>query len=174
MATKSFSTHSFIVIPDEQYDSIMAEVMAMKPNKRKNYKGICMNKWGVKSKVIYKNNKLWNYSLLKHKHNELLPQSVEQKNFWETSKINQMYPGCSSFKDAWEKHCEDKVFMKVLINEASKNSNIVFGMMLYLGFSAEYIEDALQKHVKDSHTGNSDGRARKVKVSKTTVMHTPK
>ena len=42
-----------IMIPDEDYDKFMMQVMAMPPKKRKNFKSFLTDKCGSKSKVIY-------------------------------------------------------------------------------------------------------------------------
>ncbi len=177
MASEKFNTREYgITIEDKEYEDLMSEVMKLKPRKRKNFKGFLTDKWGVKTRLIYRKNDLWNYCLLTKKFCVVEPNSIIKNDFWENSKIKELYPNCDGFMDALAKHHTDKEFMKLyesfVKEEARKGQMTEIGAMLYFGFRDEIIENAIQQHVKDTHTGNSDGRARKVKVTKNVVMNT--
>jgi len=165
-----------IAIDDEQYKEIMTKVMKMKPRKRKNFKGFLTDKWGVKSRLIYRKNALWNYCLISQKFCIVTTTSNVKNEFWEDSKIKKLYPNCDGFMDAVTKHHKDKEFMKlyesVVEEEIRRGKLTIFGAMLFFGFSDKTIKKALQKHEAETHTGNADGRARKVKVTKNTIMNT--
>jgi len=163
-----------ISIDDEGYVNLIDQVMKLKPSKRKNFKSHLYDKWGIKSRVIYKNNHLWNYHTVLRKFCKILPRSVHSRNQWEKSKINKLYPNCESFVDAYSKHHKDKEFIKIFYEEAHKHAYTRIGAMSYLGLGDDIILEEIDQHITDTHTGNSDGRARKVKVTKNAVMHTPK
>lgn len=57
---------STVMIPDELYDKLMSEVMAMPPRKRKNFKSTLTDKNGAKTKLIY-DGELKNYSAIRQK-----------------------------------------------------------------------------------------------------------
>ena len=174
MASVSEPKSCEISIEDEGYMKLINQVMEMKPSKRKNFKSHLFDKWGIKTRVIYKNNHLWNYQLALRKYCKILPMSVHSRNQWKISKINKLYPNCENFVDAYSKHHKDKEFIKIFYEEARKHSYTKIGAMAYLGLDDSIIIEELDQHIIDTHTGNSDGRARKVKVTKNAVMHTPK
>ena len=64
---------NWIMICDATYDKFMAEVMSMKPNKRKNYKNKLKDKYGGNSKVKYVDGRLMNYSMISHKYVPVVP-----------------------------------------------------------------------------------------------------
>eukprot|EP00961_Rhodomonas_salina_P190180 2565970-Rhodomonas_salina.1 len=64
-----------IYIPDEQYNSFMDEVLKVPVKKRKNWKDCLEDKLGTKTKLIYKEGKLMNYSIPTKKFEEVIPQS---------------------------------------------------------------------------------------------------
>lgn len=64
---------NWIMIADGTYDRFMAEVLSMKPSKRKNYKNKLTDKWGGSSKVKYIDGKLMNYSIISHKFVPIIP-----------------------------------------------------------------------------------------------------
>ena len=64
-----------IYIPDEQYNSLIDKVLKVPVKKRKNWKYLLCDKWGTKTKLIYKEGKLMNYSLFSQKFEEVVPQS---------------------------------------------------------------------------------------------------
>ena len=53
-----------ITISDEAYSILEEELLKLPPKKRKNFKSTLTDKWGVKSKVIYKDGKFYNWSLI--------------------------------------------------------------------------------------------------------------
>jgi hypothetical protein len=177
MASESFNTREYGVnIEDEEYENLMSEVMKMKPRKRKNFKGFLTDKWGVKTRLIYRKNDLWNYCLHTKKFCVVQTFSTTRNDAWKDSKIKKLYPNCDGFIDAVAKHHTDKEFMKlfesVVEEEMRRGQMTEIGAMLYFGFRDETIENAIQQHKVDTHTGNADGRARKVKVTKNMVMNT--
>ena len=64
MATKYKECNA---VSSDCYDELLAEVMKMKPKKRKNYKSWLSDSRGVRSKVKYIDGKLMNYSLITRK-----------------------------------------------------------------------------------------------------------
>jgi len=177
MASEKFNTREYgISIDDEEYEDLMAQVMKLKPRKRKNFKGFLTDKWGVKTRLIYRKNALWNYCLFTKKFCIVEPFSTTRNDAWKDSKIKKLYPNCDGFIDAVAKHHTDKEFMELfesVVEETTRKNKLTeIGAMLYFGFRDETIENALQKHKDQTHTGNADGRARKVKVTKNIVMNT--
>ena len=51
-----------IAIPHTQYEEFIQRVMAMKPRKRKNFKGHLVDAYGVNTKVIWRDGKFYNWS----------------------------------------------------------------------------------------------------------------
>ena len=177
MALESFNKTDYAInIEDEEYEELMGQVMKMKPRKRKNFKGFLTDKWGVKTRLIYRKNALWNYCLFTKKFCIVEPFSKFKNVAWEDSKIKKLYPNCDGFMDAVAKHHTDKEFMElfesVVEEETRKGQLTPIGAMLFFGFRDETIDNAIQKHKDQTHTGNADGRARKVKVTKNIVMNT--
>ena len=70
--------HHQVGLPSDQYDELLAEVMKMKPKKRKHYKRIIYDKYGVKSQVKYVDGKLMNYSLIAKKYVEVTKLCVDE------------------------------------------------------------------------------------------------
>ena len=62
----------YTAIPKAQYDGLMKEIDAMKPSKRKNWKSYLTDKWGTKSKCLYRDGKIYNWSLITKKWQEVL------------------------------------------------------------------------------------------------------
>ena len=120
-----------VVISDEIYDVFMSEIMAMKPSKRKNWKGYCVDKLGVKTKARFKNDQLENY--------------------------------CYRVK-AWVKLAR---FTDHPSDEGEPTS--IWGQMVSDGVSLDVVVTCAMIL---NHTGKADGRARKVKVTKTYTTHT--
>jgi len=69
------SANSQIMIPDNLYDKLMSEVMALPPRKRKNYKSTLMDKCGTNTKVIY-DGELKNYSTICNKFIPIIKNST--------------------------------------------------------------------------------------------------
>ena len=63
-----------IVIEDDAYDQLKAEVEALPKRRQKLWKSVLLDKWGTKSRLAYKDGKLLNYSLLKHDFVEAIPR----------------------------------------------------------------------------------------------------
>ena len=53
--------------------------MQMPHKKRKNFKFHLTDKWGVKSKVVYKNEKFYNWSLIDKEWQEVIPPTSTMK-----------------------------------------------------------------------------------------------
>lgn len=59
---EGYKKEGAVIIPDGLYDEWVKEVMKMPYKKRKQYKNYLIDKRGVKTKVIYKNDMLMSYS----------------------------------------------------------------------------------------------------------------
>jgi len=51
--------HGYVILSDKDYDEHMNSIMAMKPKKRKNWKGSVTDKHGVKTRLSYSDGKIW-------------------------------------------------------------------------------------------------------------------
>ena len=56
-----------IAISQQTYDTFMAEIMALPPKKRMKWKAHLQDKFGVNTRCIYKDGKIWNWSLIIHR-----------------------------------------------------------------------------------------------------------
>ena len=63
-----------IVIEDDAYDQLIAEVEALPKRRQQLWKSVLLDKWGTKSRLAYREGKLLNYSLLKHEFVEAVPR----------------------------------------------------------------------------------------------------
>ena len=63
-----------VVFDDDAYDSMLSEVLALPFRRRKNWKSVLLDNQGTKSRVIYCEGKLLNYSLIRHSFVEAVPQ----------------------------------------------------------------------------------------------------
>ena len=70
--TKDFG----VMISDEDYDHHMNLVKKMPPKKRNQYKGSLTDKWGQRSKLIFRDGDLWNYCLFYKKIVRVEPMRV--------------------------------------------------------------------------------------------------
>ena len=53
-----------IQVPDLTYEQYMSEVMSLQPKKRKAWKQTLVDKNGTKTRCMYRDGKIYNYSLL--------------------------------------------------------------------------------------------------------------
>ena len=56
-----------VMVSDTIYKEMQENMMKLPVKKRKNFKYTLTDKWGVKSKVMYKDEKFYNWSLITHK-----------------------------------------------------------------------------------------------------------
>ena len=73
---RSSYNENSIMVPNELYDQLMSEVMSMPIKKRKNYRSFLIDNTGEKTKVIYEDDVLKNWSTLKHHYCKIVPKSV--------------------------------------------------------------------------------------------------
>ena len=52
--------NKIVTIPGRVYDAMMQEVMRLPARKRKNYKTFVLSKRGCRTKVVYRDGRLWN------------------------------------------------------------------------------------------------------------------
>lgn len=64
-----------IMVPKELYAEMMAEIMSMPVKKRKQYRSFLKDKTGEKTKVIYEDGVLKNWSTLNHRYSEVVPDN---------------------------------------------------------------------------------------------------
>jgi hypothetical protein len=57
------ATEGIIIIDEEAYTKILSKIQKLHPRKRKNWKSFLTDKFGVRSKLIYQDFQLMNYSL---------------------------------------------------------------------------------------------------------------
>ena len=102
--TNSFSKR-VIGLPHAQFQDIKNECMKLPPKKRKNYKRVLTDKNGVKSKVIYKNDKFYNWcshahdwceivdyrTLMKGDNDEFVPTTKMGYIAYELAKMESKY-----------------------------------------------------------------------------------
>lgn len=147
-----------VMIPDGEYDFHMTKVMAMKPSKRKKYKAQIGDKWGVKSRVVYRDGELWNYCLFERAYCVLKPNSYVQEKAWENSLINEAFPGYANIREAIADNHENEDFMALVRKEMEESCGTKIGAMSFLGYSDDEIQAASEKHREESYTGNHEGR----------------
>ena len=70
-------TKNMILVSDSIYDLLQTKIMQTPYKKRKNFKFYLTDKWGVRSKVVYKNEKLYNWSLIHKDWCEITSPSSE-------------------------------------------------------------------------------------------------
>ena len=70
----SYTNVDQIVISNNEYDTFLQEVMKLPEKKRKHFKSTLTDKYGQKTKVIWKDGKLLNYSLIAKACVEVIPQ----------------------------------------------------------------------------------------------------
>ena len=70
------SSENQIIVSDNEYDTFLQHVMKLPEKKRKQFKSSLTDKYGQKTKVIWKDGKLLNYSLLAKAYAEVIPQRV--------------------------------------------------------------------------------------------------
>ena len=63
-----------VAIDDNVYDQMLAEVEALPERKRKQWKSSLLDEQGARSRLIYRDGKLLNYSLIRHAFVEAVPQ----------------------------------------------------------------------------------------------------
>ena len=65
-----------VLISDDDYDHHMNLIKKMSPKKRNQYKSFLADKWGQRSKLIFKDGDLLNYSILEKKFVRVAPMRV--------------------------------------------------------------------------------------------------
>ena len=65
-----------VIISNNEYDTFLQEVMKLPEKKRKQFKSTLTDKYGQKTKLIWKDGKLLNYSLIAKGYAEVIPQRV--------------------------------------------------------------------------------------------------
>ena len=79
-----------IVIEDDAYDQLKAEVESLPKRRQKLWKSVLLDKWGTKTRLAYRDGKLLNYSLLKHDFVEAIPRrSVPDHGFTPCNRVDQ-------------------------------------------------------------------------------------
>ena len=66
-------------IDDETYARWQNEITRLKPRKRKNWKGFCIDKWGQRTKAIYKDGAFYNWSTISYAWSEVWPEAAFQE-----------------------------------------------------------------------------------------------
>ena len=56
------------IVPDNIYDGMMAKIMALPEKKRHKWHHTLTDKWGTKTKCIYKDGQIYNWCILKRAH----------------------------------------------------------------------------------------------------------
>ena len=69
-----------VMISDTEYKKMEEALMKLPVKKRKNFKYTLTDKWGVKSKVMYKDEKFYNWSLIAHKWVSIVSETEMYKN----------------------------------------------------------------------------------------------
>ena len=68
--------HSYeIAVDDLTYERYMSEIMSLQPKKRKAWKQTLTDKHGIKTRCMYRDGKIYNYSLVAHKWAEVKTMS---------------------------------------------------------------------------------------------------
>tara|TARA_B100000424_G_scaffold267933_1_gene261726 strand:+ start:51 stop:473 length:423 start_codon:yes stop_codon:yes gene_type:complete len=127
---------NWIMINDETYDRFMAEIMSMKPNKRKNYKNKLTDKFGGCSKVKYIDGQLMNYSIISHKFVPVVPFRENMCDMKPTSLVGYQIQMIQRHKQYLTQEQTDDLVNKVI-----------------------------QTSVEREHTGNKQKRRVKVNLS---------
>ena len=63
-----------VISSDDVYDTFLQQVMKLPEKKRKQFKSSLTDKYGQKTKLIWKDGKLLNYSLIAKEYVEVIPQ----------------------------------------------------------------------------------------------------
>ena len=71
-----YDHHTHVLISDDDYDYHMNLIKKMSPKKRNQYKSHLSDKWGQRSKLIFKDGDLLNYSILEKKFVPVAPMGV--------------------------------------------------------------------------------------------------
>ena len=72
----NFISRQIVMISDDDYDHHMNLIKKMSPKKRNQYKSFLADKWGQRSKLIFKDGDLLNYSILEKKFVRVAPMRV--------------------------------------------------------------------------------------------------
>ena len=64
-----------VLISDVEFDAFMAEIHKLKPKKRRHFKSFLTDKWGQRTRVVFRNGCLHNYSLHTHTFVPIVRQS---------------------------------------------------------------------------------------------------
>ena len=74
LASAVVPSNALVVLDDDAYDQIIAEVEALPKRTRQLWKSVLLDKWGAKSRLAYREGKLWNYSSIRHEFVEAVPR----------------------------------------------------------------------------------------------------
>ena len=83
----SYTKVDQIVISNNEYDTFLQEVMKLPEKKRKHFKSTLTDKYGQKTKLIWKDGKLLNYSMIAKAYTGVIPQRVILKEVKESIDI---------------------------------------------------------------------------------------
>ena len=80
------STDIAVLVDPTEYNEKLKEVEMLPSRKQKQWKSYMMDKYGTKSRLIYRDGKLWNYSLFSNKFVEVRPFKPTD-NFMPASRL---------------------------------------------------------------------------------------
>ena len=116
----------YITVSNVSYNLLKGELMKLQPKKRKNFKTTLGDSNGVKSKVIYRNEKFYNY-------NSHIKQWCEVKTYEEvfemcnfqqskaTTKIGRTMKQCAELKNEDDSIDTDKIMRYCMLTEQNLN-----------------------------------------------------
>ena len=84
---RKMSSPRSVTIDPVEYEDKMKEVQTLPQRKQKQWKSHLLDKYGTKSRLIYRDGKLWNYSLFESQYVEVLPFDRTAKHMVPTSHL---------------------------------------------------------------------------------------
>ena len=79
-----------VLVSTEQYAALLIKLNRMPPRKRKNFKSFLHDKHGVRTRVIYKDEKFWNYSASRQRFEVVCaPQHFTDEEMKAVTKIGE-------------------------------------------------------------------------------------
>ena len=136
-------------VGDETYACWENEIARLKPRKRKNWKGSIKDKWGQRSKVIYKDGTFHNWCPMYSKWSEV----------WSETKISSELRN-----NANAKICESspfgRIYRDIMLSDLTDEDK------------SQLCKTLMQETVKLNHTGNHAGRS-DLNKGKSAVGRTP-
>ncbi len=73
----------FVMITDTEYKEMQEALMKLPIRKRKNYKHSLTDKWGVKTKVVFKDETFYNWSTIHHQWVRVMSQTETFNSYEE-------------------------------------------------------------------------------------------